>query len=66
MKQKFRADLYPPSGRGFVHVCPGCGGLLDLRELRDGDQAYWCPACERGHRAGDPPLEALRPEAAQP
>ncbi|PYE48706.1 hypothetical protein DES52_12740 [Deinococcus yavapaiensis KR-236] len=61
VKPRFRQDLYPDSGRGYVHACPQCGAALDLCELRDGDQAYWCHRCERGHRAGDPPLEYLRP-----
>lgn len=61
MRSRFSPDSLPSSGRGYVHVCPHCGDTLALCELRDGDQAYWCHRCERGHRAGDPPLEALRP-----
>ncbi|MFC6591891.1 hypothetical protein ACFP81_07655 [Deinococcus lacus] len=55
---------HPPSGRGYQHVCPYCNqpfGDGDLHDLRDGDQAYWCAECQKGHRAGDPPLEALQP-----
>jgi uncharacterized protein YbaR (Trm112 family) len=47
-----------------MHVCPGCGHPLELYDTRDGDQAYWCHACQKGHRAGSPPLESLRPEQA--
>ena len=57
-------DVLPSSGRGLLHVCPGCGRRLELFDTRDGDQAYWCHACGKGHRAGSPPLEALRPEQA--
>lgn len=53
--------VYPVSGRGYAHVCPSCGQPLALFDLRDGDQAYWCVPCGKGHRAGDPPAEALRP-----
>ncbi|MBB5296222.1 hypothetical protein E5F05_18405 [Deinococcus metallilatus] len=53
--------VYPVSGRGYAHVCPSCGQPLTLYDLRDGDQAYWCDPCGKGHRAGDPPTEALRP-----
>ena len=56
--------MLPSSGRGLLHVCPGCGQGLELYDTRDGDQAYWCHACGKGHRAGNPPLEALRPERA--
>ncbi|MPY67400.1 hypothetical protein F8S09_12005 [Deinococcus sp. SDU3-2] len=52
---------HPASGRGYAHVCPSCGQGMDLYDLRDGDQAYWCVPCARGHRAGDPPPGALRP-----
>ncbi len=58
------AEVFPSSGRGLAHVCPVCGGALALYDTRDGDQAYWCHACQKGHRAGSPPLEALRPEQA--
>ncbi|QFP78066.1 hypothetical protein [Deinococcus sp. AJ005] len=63
MKRQLRneADAYPASGRGYVHVCPDCGLPMTLHDLRDGDQAYWCHACGKGHRAGDPPIDALRP-----
>ncbi len=44
-----------------MHVCPDCALPMTLHDLRDGDQAYWCHACGKGHRAGDPPIEALRP-----
>ncbi|AFZ66619.1 hypothetical protein [Deinococcus peraridilitoris] len=60
MKSRFSED-FPASGRGYEHVCPHCGDLLQLHEMRDGDQAYWCQRCERGHRAGDLPVQALRP-----
>jgi hypothetical protein len=53
----------PSSGRGYEHVCPVCAQQLDLYDTRDGDQAYWCARCGRGHRAGSPPLAALRPLA---
>jgi DNA-directed RNA polymerase subunit RPC12/RpoP len=53
--------MFPASGRGYAYVCPHCGATMTLHDLRDGDQAYWCHACDRGHRAGDPPAEALRP-----
>ena len=56
--------VYPSSGRGFVHVCPLCGGGMELFDTRDGDQAYFCHACQWGHRAGSPPPLALRPEQA--
>ncbi|MFC4638645.1 hypothetical protein [Deinococcus hohokamensis] len=52
---------FPDSGRGYRHACPECGQALSLYDLRDGDQAYWCEACGKGHRAGDPPPGALRP-----
>jgi hypothetical protein len=29
-----------------------------LKDIRDGDQAYWCHTCERGWRAGHLPPEA--------
>ena len=61
MRSRFVIDPLPSSGRGYAHVCPHCGEALALCELRDGDQAYWCWRCERGHRAGDPPPGALRP-----
>ena len=62
MKSPFRPDPFPVSGRGYVHVCPHCSAdSLELYDLRDGDQAYWCHRCERGHRAGNPPLEAFKP-----
>jgi len=57
-------EVYPSSGRGLMHVCPGCGQSLELYDTRDGDQAYWCHACGKGHRAGSPPLAALQPERA--
>lgn len=62
MKRQLRkeVDPFPISGRGYAHVCPGCGLPLTLHDTRDGDQAYWCHTCDRGHRAGDPPPEALR------
>lgn len=53
----------PASGRGYAHVCPGCGEPMTLHDLRDGDQAYWCHGCGRGHRAGELPAGALRPLA---
>ncbi len=34
-----------------------------LKDLRDGDQAYWCHTCERGWRAGHLPPEARRAKA---
>lgn len=49
------------SGRGYAHVCPFCGQPLALYDLRDGDQAYWCGPCGKGHRAGELPPGALRP-----
>ncbi|WP_081851655.1 hypothetical protein [Deinococcus sp. RL] len=68
MKRSLRASgrtegaVCPPaSGRGYAHVCPFCGRELDLYDLRDGDQGYWCVPCARGHRAGDLPPGALRP-----
>ncbi|ADV68639.1 hypothetical protein [Deinococcus maricopensis] len=61
MKRRFREDPYPASGRGYVHVCPTCTAPMPLYDTRDGDQAYWCHTCDRGHRASDPPPEALRP-----
>lgn len=61
MKQRFRPDPFPASSRGYAYVCPTCGAPLELHDLRDGDQAYWCHACDRGHRAGDLPAGALRP-----
>ena len=63
-KPRGEADPYPVSGRGLIHVCPGCGHPLELYDTRDGDQAYWCHTCQKGHRAGSPPLESLRPEQA--
>ncbi|PNY81578.1 hypothetical protein [Deinococcus koreensis] len=62
MKRQLRnqSDVHPASGRGYVHVCPTCAQPMTLHDLRDGDQAYWCHACNRGHRAGDPPEGALR------
>ncbi|GGR25988.1 hypothetical protein [Deinococcus ruber] len=57
-------DSYPSSGRGFVHVCPHCGRSMELCDTRDGDQAYFCHVCQKGHRAGSPPLLAFRPEEA--
>lgn len=62
--RKGEPDPYPLSGRGFVHVCPECGCPLELCDTRDGDQAYWCHRCQKGHRAGSPPLLAIRPERA--
>ena len=53
----------PVSGRGYVHVCPHCGAELTLYDLRDGDQAYWCHACQKGQRIGEVLAEALRPLA---
>ncbi len=44
-----------------MHVCPLCGQPLSLHDTRDGDQAYWCVPCGKGHRAGELPLGALRP-----
>jgi hypothetical protein len=64
LRNKFEREedpAYPVSGRGYVHVCPFCGQPLALYDLRDGDQAYWCHPCGKGHRAGDPPQGALRP-----
>ena len=63
MKRVFRpqADPLPTSGRGYRHVCPHCAQPLTLHDLRDGDQGYWCHECGCGHRAGDPPPQALRP-----
>jgi len=61
MKSRFSEDPLPVSGRGYAHVCPHCGHTMELCDLRDGDQAYWCHRCERGHRAGDLPLAALQP-----
>ncbi|MBI0444789.1 MULTISPECIES: hypothetical protein [Deinococcus] len=63
MKRAFRikADPSPVSGRGYAHVCPFCGQSLALYDLRDGDQAYWCGPCGKGHRAGELPPGALRP-----
>ncbi len=37
---------------------------MELFDTRDGDQAYFCHTCQKGHRAGSPPLLALRPERA--
>ena len=34
-----------------------------LKDIRDGDQAYWCHTCERGWRAGHLPPEARRAKA---
>lgn len=66
MKRQLREQLdpLPASGRGYVHVCPGCALPMTLHDLRDGDQAYWCFACNRGHRAGDPPQGALKEQRA--
>lgn len=62
-KTVHRADdpAYPRSGHGLMHVCPHCGEALALRDLRDGDQAYWCERCQKGHRASDPPPQAFLP-----
>lgn len=67
MKQVLRKDSggegvesLPASGRGYAHVCPKCGQPLTLHDLRDGDQAYWCHACNVGHRASDPPARAFK------
>lgn len=49
-----------------MHVCPSCGGQLELCDLRDGDQAYFCHSCQKGHRASNPPLDAFRPLKAAP
>ncbi len=43
-----------------MHVCPHCAAPLTLHDLRDGDQGYWCHPCGRGHRASNPPLNAMR------
>ncbi|WP_261664605.1 hypothetical protein [Deinococcus sp. Marseille-Q6407] len=59
-RKYWKEDPYPASGRSYEYVCPDCGQPLELCDLRDGDQAYWCHSCGRGHRAGQPPLEALR------
>ncbi|THF84942.1 hypothetical protein E7T09_17980 [Deinococcus sp. KSM4-11] len=66
MKRQLRGqpDPLPASGRGYVHVCPGCAQPMTLHDLRDGDQAYWCHSCNRGHRAGDPPEGALKVQQA--
>ncbi|WP_092264536.1 hypothetical protein [Deinococcus reticulitermitis] len=61
LRKKAGKPELPASGRGYVHVCPGCGEALSLHDLRDGDQAYWCAHCGRGHRASSPPPGALRP-----
>ncbi|WP_216321187.1 hypothetical protein [Deinococcus aestuarii] len=58
---RLKEDLQPASGRGYMHVCPWCGQPLLLYDTRDGDQAYWCEPCGKGHRAGELPLGALRP-----
>ncbi|ACO45307.1 hypothetical protein DEDE109153_17615 [Deinococcus deserti] len=55
------AQAFPDSGRGYRHACPSCGQNLTLYDLRDGDQAYWCDPCGKGHRASDPPPGALQP-----
>ncbi|MFC6618311.1 hypothetical protein [Deinococcus radiophilus] len=64
MKRNWKDDPFPASGRHYLYVCPDCGSRMELHDLRDGDQAYWCHPCAQGHRAGEPPLEALRHEAS--
>lgn len=39
---------------------------MELCDLRDGDQGYFCHVCQKGHRASNPPLAALRPLKAGP
>ncbi len=51
------------SGHGFNLGCPICMAALMLKDTRDGDQAYWCHACNRGWRAGHLPPEARRAKA---
>lgn len=63
-KRHTAPDPFPASGHNYEYVCPCCGQPMALYDLRDGDQAYWCHRCGTGHRAGQPLLEALRPEQA--
>ena len=51
------------SSYGQVLSCPVCERTLMLKDIRDGDQAYWCHTCERGWRAGHLPPEARRAKA---
>ncbi|GHG02594.1 hypothetical protein GCM10017783_13660 [Deinococcus piscis] len=60
VRKNWKEDPYPASGRSYEYVCPDCGRTMELHDLRDGDQAYWCHGCSQGHRAGQPPLAALR------
>ncbi len=51
------------SSHGFQLGCPVCTGALMLKDIWDGDQAYWCHTCNRGWRAGHLPPEARRIKA---
>jgi uncharacterized protein YbaR (Trm112 family) len=61
--QKQNDPLDKVSSHGLNLACPICSGALMLKDLRDGDQAYWCHTCERGWRAGHLPPEARRAKA---
>ncbi|WP_293914855.1 hypothetical protein [Deinococcus sp.] len=61
MKYRLCKQELPDSGRGYVLVCPGCGGEVRLHDLRGGDQGYWCERCQTGQRIGELTSEALRP-----
>jgi hypothetical protein len=48
------------SSYGLTLSCPTCEAALMLKDIKDGDQAYWCHSCNRGWRAGHLPPEARR------
>jgi endonuclease-8 len=52
-----------PARRGGLAVygragrpCRRCGTIIRSRRQGSGRMTYWCPACQAGGRAGDPPL----------
>ena len=60
-QRRWQDDPYPASGRKYCYRCPDCSSRLELHDLKDGDQGYWCHHCATGHRAGQPPLAAIQP-----
>jgi transposase-like protein len=55
MKSRFYQPLTGISSYNLVLACPSCAARMELVDLRDGDQAYWCHTCQRGWRAGHLP-----------
>ncbi|HWG84723.1 MAG TPA: hypothetical protein VNT60_04505 [Deinococcales bacterium] len=65
MKPSVLKRVEPVSSSGRRLGCPACSRDLVLVDLKDGDQGYWCMACERGWRIGHLPENAFYAKGPQ-